>query len=223
MENLAKITIALDGPAGAGKSTVARLVAQKLKLVYINTGSMYRAVAWLILKNNLDLNLQKKEILELVEKAEILLTQDDVFINGQQITEQIREPEISRFVSPVSAMSEIRTQLVKLQQALGKNGGVILDGRDIGTTVFPEADLKVFLVASSKERALRRQKQQMAGGIEQSLEEVQAEIEKRDYLDCNREISPLRQASDAILVDTDNLSIKQVVDKIIDLAQKSLN
>ncbi len=223
MENLAKITIALDGPAGAGKSTVARLVAQKLKLVYINTGSMYRAVAWLILKNNLDLNLQKKEILELVEKAEILLTQDDVFINGQQITEQIREPEISRFVSPVSAMSEIRTQLVKLQQALGKNGGVILDGRDIGTTVFPEADLKVFLVASSKERALRRQKQQMAGGIEQSLEEVQAEIEKRDYLDCNREISPLRQAPDAILVDTDNLSIKQVVDKIIDLAQKSLN
>ena len=120
-------------------------------------------------------------------------------------------------------MSEIRTQLVKLQQALGKNGGVILDGRDIGTTVFPEADLKVFLVASSKERALRRQKQQMAGGIEQSLEEVQAEIEKRDYLDCNREISPLRQAPDAILVDTDNLSIKQVVDKIIDLAQKSLN
>lgn len=221
MKNLSEIIIALDGPAGAGKSTVAHLVAQQLQLTYIDTGAMYRAIAWLILQNNLDLNSQKLEVLELVKNAQIRLLESEVFINEHKVTQEIRKPEITRFVSPVSAISEIRDQLVKLQQDLGKSGGVILDGRDIGTTVFPNADLKIFLVASTRERALRRLKQQISLGIEQSQEEVEKEIEQRDYLDFNRKISPLRQAPGAVLIDTDCLSIEEVVDKIIFLAQKT--
>jgi CMP/dCMP kinase len=217
-----KIVVAVDGPAGAGKSTVARIVAEKLGLLYIDTGAMYRAATWLALKNNLDIQTEPNKIIQVLKNADLKLTpgperSQRVFLNDREITEEIRKPQIAKFVSQVSAIGEVREHLVKIQQSMGEAGGVILDGRDIGTTVFPGADLKIFLVASSRERALRRQKQQVQAGIEQALAEVQADIEHRDELDFNRKVSPLRQAPDAILIDTDSLTVEQVVEQIIAL------
>ncbi len=227
--DFSKLIIAIDGPAGAGKSSVARLVAERCKLTYIDSGAMYRAITWLAMQEKIDLEKQKDFLVQKAKEVQIKLlpsvTNDPerlqrVLIDNTEITREIRNPEITKMVSVVSAIPEIRARLVELQQELGKNGGVIMDGRDIGTAVFPNADLKVFLVASSTERATRRQKQLASLGIHQKIDAIKAEIEKRDYFDCNREASPLRQAEDAILVDTDGLTVEEVVERIVSLIKE---
>lgn len=211
--------IAIDGPAGAGKSTVAKMVASQLGYLYIDTGAMYRAIAWLSRERGVDINdgvglalLAKSSKIELVagEKAKVLL-------DGKDISEAIRMPEISQRVGLVSAHKDVRAELVRQQQDMARSGNAVLDGRDIGTVVLPDAEVKVFLTASPEERARRRLKDITAMGLNESYEQILAAIIERDTKDTTREESPLRQAEDAILIDTDTLAIDQVVQAILDL------
>lgn len=211
--------IAIDGPAGAGKSTVAKMVASQLGYLYIDTGAMYRAIAWLSRERGVDINdgvglalLAKSSKIELVagEKAKVLL-------DGKDISEAIRMPEISQRVGLVSAHKDVRAELVRQQQDMARSGNAVLDSRDIGTVVLPDAEVKVFLTASPEERARRRLKDITAMGLNESYEQILAAIIERDTKDTTREESPLRQAEDAILIDTDTLAIDQVVQAILDL------
>ncbi len=215
--------IAIDGPAGAGKSTVTRRVAKALNLRYLDTGAMYRAIAWLVKGSGVSLD-DPGAIAELVSQAtlEFLPSTDDTAprlkINGEDITEAIRTPDVTALVSQVSAQWAVREKLVRYQQALGKKGGVVAEGRDIGTNVFPDADLKIFLTASVAERARRRwQEFQGQGHNRITLEQLEQEIEQRDYRDSHRSLAPLRQAVDAITINTDGLTIEEVTNKIIHL------
>jgi len=243
-----KPIIAIDGPAGAGKSTVARRVAANLGLLYLDTGAMYRAVTWLVQQSGIDI-ADEAAIAELLSQSQIELVQgtshDDstagdpvtsslrhpvtpspltVLINGQDVTREIRTPEVTAQVSTIAAQAEVRRALVKQQKEYGRRGGVVMDGRDIGTQVFPDAELKIFLTASVQERARRRQldlKEQ--GQPEVSLEALERAIFERDQKDSNRKISPLRKADDAIELVTDDLTIEAVVDKIIGLYRDRLS
>lgn len=222
--------IAIDGPAGAGKSTVTRLVAEKLGLTYLDTGAMYRAVTWLVVNSGLDLS-SEAAIAELLSLAKIEIIPADspekatiVQINGQDVTLEIRSPEITAQVSQIAAQKAVRQQLVTLQRQLGLSGGIVVEGRDIGTNVFPEAELKIFLTATPAERAKRRLKDLEAqGNGDISLAELTQEIEKRDYFDSNRALAPLRKAADAIEINTDHLSIAEVTEKIIALYDQGLS
>lgn len=218
-----KPIIAIDGPAGAGKSTVTRRVAKALNLLYLDTGSMYRAIAWLVQHSGVSPDAPEA-IAELVSQAtlELLFTTDDTLprlkINGEDVTEVIRTPEVTALVSQVSAQQAVRDKLVCYQQQFGKKGGVVAEGRDIGTNLFPDADLKIFLTASVSERARRRwQDFQEQGHNKITLKELEQEIEKRDYRDSHRSLAPLRQAADAIAINTDELTIEEVTDKILHL------
>ncbi|MBV9389424.1 MAG: bifunctional pantoate--beta-alanine ligase/(d)CMP kinase [Chroococcidiopsidaceae cyanobacterium CP_BM_ER_R8_30] len=219
--------VAIDGPAGAGKSTVARQVAQTLKLLYLDTGAMYRALTWLVLQQGIPLEDQCA-IAELASDCEIQLapsadpqTPLRVWINHQEVTQNIRTLEVTSQVSAIAAQSAVRQALVKQQQCWGRRGGLVAEGRDIGTYVFPNADLKIFLTASVQERARRRQLDfQHQGQTDMSLAQLEQDIAERDWKDSNRDVAPLQKATDAIEIQTDGLSVEQVTAEIVNCYHK---
>ena len=210
-----RITIAIDGPSGAGKSTVAKRVASDLGYTYIDTGAMYRAVAWNGIRYNIPLE-DEAETIELATRTKIHFGfQDDgrqhVFVDDTDVTDEIRSAEVTRLSSPVSAISGVRRVLVAQQQAMGVGGGVVMEGRDIGTVVFPNAELKVFLTASEEERARRRWAERRAIGEAVTVEDIIVQQRERDLRDSSRSDSPLHPAEDAVLVNSDGMSIEEVV------------
>ena len=214
--------IAVDGPAGAGKSTIAKLVAKKMNLIYVDTGAMYRAMAYYLISQNTDLT-NGQEISEKCQGADIRIVYENgeqvVILNGKNVNPYLRTEEVGNAASVSSANGSVRAKLVELQQRMAEHTDLIMDGRDIGTCVLPKAQLKIYLTASSRVRALRRYNELVAKGQECNLEEIEADIIDRDYRDMNREISPLKQAADAVLLDTSDMTIEEVVDKIISLAE----
>lgn len=205
-----KYIIALDGPSGSGKSTIANILAKKLNISYLNTGSMYRALTLYFLKNKI--RKDDKIDFSILDKINIDINKDKVLLNGIDVSKKIREKEVTNNVSWVSSIKEVREHLVKLQRKIGNNKSIILDGRDIGTVVFPKAKYKFYLDANAEIRAKRRYDQ---NEIDKSIEEIKEDIIKRDYLDSHRKISPLEKAKDAIVIDSSYLSIDEVVKKII--------
>ena len=206
-----KISIAIDGPAAAGKSTVAKLVAEKLSYIYIDTGAMYRALTLKALTK--DVNLENAmELYTLLTQTQIQLVPEKggqfVYLDGNDVTDKIRSQEVTNSVSIVSKHQSVREEMVSRQQRLAAGGGVVMDGRDIGTHVLPQAEVKVFLVASVEERAVRRHTENLEKGYPSDLQQLKEEIEKRDKLDSEREVAPLKKASDAVLIDTTALSIR---------------
>lgn len=216
--------VAIDGPAGAGKSTVTRRVAQGLGLMHLDTGAMYRALTWLVLQAGIPLDDQSA-IAELASQAQIQLIAPKslhapprVQVDGQEVTEAIRSAEVTAHVSEIAAQSAVRRELVKQQQRWGEKGGIVAEGRDIGTAVFPDAELKIFLTASLAERARRRRRELIERGIATNdLSRLEQEIEWRDTYDSRRQVSPLRKAPDAIEIQTDNLTVEEVIARIIEL------
>ena len=219
-----KLQIAIDGPASAGKSTVAKLVAKKLGYVYCDTGAMYRATTYAAKENHVAYD-DDQGLKEMLEKTEIKFVpaepEQKVFVNETEVTKTIRLPEIANNVSTVSAQKSVRADLTERQRIIAEQGGIVMDGRDIGTTVLPNAEVKIFLVASVHERAVRRFKENVEKGIDTPLDVLEKEIEERDYKDSHRKISPLTQAKDAVLVDTTSLSIDEVVAKIMEIIEKA--
>ncbi|HIZ71079.1 MAG TPA: (d)CMP kinase [Candidatus Atopostipes pullistercoris] len=219
------IQIAIDGPASSGKSTIAKLLADKYHLVYVDTGAMYRTLTYLALKNKINID-DEQALTALLKEVNITFKRakdgQDVFANGEKITKKIREHEVTNNVSVVSSFPNVRKELVRRQQALAKESGVVMDGRDIGTVVLPNADVKIFLIASVEERANRRYLENQKKGIETNFERLKEEIIARDDYDSNRKESPLKQAEDAICVDTTGLSITEVVNKCVELINKKI-
>ncbi|MBR6013736.1 MAG: (d)CMP kinase [Selenomonadaceae bacterium] len=213
-----KKIIAVDGPAGAGKSTVSKKAAEKLGYTYIDTGAMYRAVGLKILESGKPLT--ENFLAEVTEKIQIELDESArVFVDGEEVTKKIRTPEVSKLASDVSKFPFVRKKLTELQRKMAERGQVIMDGRDIGTQVLPNADLKIFLTASLEERAKRRFEELKTKGQQLDLSEIEKEIFLRDKQDMERETAPLKQADDAILLDTTNLKIEEVLNKILELAK----
>ena len=216
-KSMKKISIAIDGPASSGKSTVAKILASDYGFIYVDTGAMYRTITYLAIKHHVAFSDEDK-LAKLAIDYPITFKQSAhgqlVFVDGEDVTMAIRQPDVTAAVSEVSAHGKVREELVEAQRKLAKTGGIVMDGRDIGTTVLPAAEAKIFLVASVEERAQRRYKENQAKGIEMDFDAIKEAIAKRDYLDSHREVSPLIQAEDAILVDTTGMSIIQVVEKI---------
>lgn len=219
--------VAIDGPAGAGKSTVTRRLAQELGLLYLDTGAMYRAVTWLVMESGIAID-DEKAIANLLTDLDLKLTSPDsaelptvVHINNQEVTHAIRTPEVTGNVSAIAAQGAVREKLVAMQQQWGEQGGLIAEGRDIGTNVFPNAELKIFLTATPAERAKRRLQDLKAQGRDDiDLKQLEEDIKSRDEQDSNRAIAPLKKADDAIELITDNLSIEEVIEKISQLYQQ---
>ena len=214
--------VAIDGPAGAGKSTIAKAVAAKKGYVYVDTGAMYRAMALYFLRSGISKDDEEK-ISSVVDDINVSIKYEDgaqhVILNGEDVTGLIRTEEVGNTASATSVYGAVRTKLVALQQELAKTTDVIMDGRDIGTVVLPNADVKVFLTASVACRAKRRFDELTAKGVEADYDQIAKDIEERDYRDSHREISPLKQADDAILVDSSEMTIDEVVNTIIDLCK----
>ncbi len=215
-------SIAIDGPAGAGKSTIARLVAKEKGFIYVDTGAMYRGLAVHFLKKGIQPEDTEK-IKEACRDAQVSIGyeegQQQVYLNGENITSQLRREEVGNMASKSSAIPEVREKLLSLQRDLARRQNVVMDGRDIGTCVLPDADVKVYLTASSRTRAKRRYDELTAKGVPCDLEQIEQDIIERDSRDMNREISPLRQAEDAVLVDSSDMTIRQVADAILALCR----
>lgn len=217
-----KIVVAIDGPAGAGKSTIAKLAAEKLGYAYIDTGAMYRSVAWKFLQTGAAFDdafisdLACTMVIDFKPEAKI----NRVFVDGTEVTDAIRTPEVTAIVSRVAAIGAVREAMVEQQRRMGTVGGVLMDGRDIGTVVFPNAQLKIFLTASVEERARRRYKEMLQKGQQVELAQLAADIAARDKADSERAIGPLRQAENAILLDTSDMGISEVTEKILALVQE---
>ena len=208
-----RISVAIDGPAGAGKSTIAKLVAKEFDLMYINTGAMYRAVALVARDNNID-DTNIEGLCSLIDTLDMRFENDDLILNNVNIQEQITMPEISAIVSKYASIQEVRTKLVKLQRDMSSKFDVIMDGRDIGTVVLKDSKFKFFLTATPEARAERRFKELSNRGLNVNYSTILEDIIKRDYIDSNRQIDPLRKADDAIEIDTTGLSISEVTEKI---------
>lgn len=210
--------IAIDGPAGAGKSTIARMAAERLGFIYVDTGAMYRAIALFCLRRGISPK-DEEAVSSAVKEAQITITHVDkeqrVLLNGEDVSGQIRTEQVGNTASAVSAYPEVRAHLLNLQRDLAANASVIMDGRDIGTCVLPDAETKIFLTASPSVRAMRRFKELKEKGIMCNLQEIEQDIIERDQRDMTRETAPLRQAEDAVLVDGSQLTIDQVVERII--------
>ena len=212
--------IAIDGPAGAGKSTIARRVAKELSFIYVDTGAMYRAMALYLLRREVNRD-DTEQIGNICQDAEISIEYQNgeqiVLLNGENVNSYLRTEEVGNMASVSSAVPRVREKLLSLQRKLAKDMSVVMDGRDIGTTILPGADVKIYLTASSLTRAKRRYLELQEKGTVCNLDEIQKDIEERDQRDMNREISPLRQAEDAVLVDSSDLTIQQVVDRILQI------
>lgn len=217
-----QVCIAIDGPAGAGKSTVAKQVAQRLNLLYIDTGAMYRAITLKALKKGMDLN-NNRAMEELAKNTTITLLagqRQSVLLDDLDVTEEIRSPEVTNYVSIIAKIPGVREVLVQRQREIAQATGVVMDGRDIGTVVLPKAKAKFFLTASAEERARRRAKEMVERGYEVDIDELIKEIEKRDSIDSTRAVSPLIPAEDAVLIDSSGMTIAEVVDSIITWVEK---
>ncbi|GAE02290.1 cytidylate kinase [Clostridium botulinum B str. Osaka05] len=213
------ISIAIDGPAGAGKSTIAKIIGKKLNIMYINTGSMYRAVTLMALENNIEPS-DIESLKTLINSMDISFNGNNIIVNGKDLEEAIRMPIINNNVSKYAAVEEVRELLVSMQQNISKKYNVIMDGRDIGTVVLKDAPYKFFITASAEVRAKRRLKELKEKHINIDFEDVLKEIKERDYIDSNRKINPLKQSEDAILIDTSNFTIEEVVDKICTIIKR---
>ena len=214
--------VAIDGPAGAGKSTIAKLVAKEKGYIYVDTGAMYRGLAIHFLNKGIRPG-QTKEVIEACKDAEVTIAYEDgvqhVYLNGEDISARLRNEEVGNMASVTSAIPEVRKKLLELQQNLARTQDVIMDGRDIGTCVLPDADVKIYLTASVETRAKRRYDELKEKGEDCNLEEIAHDIEERDHRDMTREIAPLKQAEDAVLVDSSDMTIKEVVKAIVDLCK----
>lgn len=215
--------IAIDGPAGAGKSTIAKKVAKELDFIYVDTGAMYRSMALYLIRKGVKAE-EKNKIIELLPEIHVTLAyvegEQHVYLNQEDVSSLIRNEEVSQMTSSISTIAEVREALLSLQRNLAKENNVLMDGRDIGTCVLPNAELKIYLTASTKVRAKRRYDEMIEKGMECNLKELEASIKERDYRDMNREIAPLKQAEDAVFLDTSDMNIEEVVNAIIRLVKE---
>jgi|TARA_R110002096_G_scaffold193378_3_gene375053 cytidylate kinase len=223
-----KIIVAIDGYSGCGKSTTAKAVAKVLQYTYLDSGAMYRAVTLFFLRNNTDLT-NSQDIISNLKEIKITFHFNEakgiqeIFMNGENVENEIRGMAVSSYVSEVSKLENVRTEMVNIQRKMGIDKGIVMDGRDIGTVVFPEAELKIFMTADTTIRAERRQKELLENGERISLDSVKENLESRDAIDTGRAVSPLKKASDAIEIDTSYLAFKDQVAKIIELAKERMN
>ena len=222
---MSKITIAIDGPAGSGKSTLAKMVAERLGFTYLDTGAMYRAITYLAIQNGIvdDEDAVNKFVLDL----DVTLKFEDgvtrVFVNGEELTDYIRTPEVNSNVSEIARMPAVRKELVRMQKNIGKVGNLVAEGRDTTTVVFPDADLKIYLIATVDVRAERRHKEFLGKGVTIDIEEVKSNLRKRDGIDSGRKVSPLKKADNAIEVDTSALSVDEEFEILIENIKKKIN
>ncbi len=216
-------SIAIDGPAGAGKSTIAKLIAKKKNYIYVDTGAMYRAMALFFLESGVAPDEQDK-IAEACKDVDVTISYENgeqiVWLNGRNVNGLIRTEEVGKMASASSANKDVREKLVELQRALAEKESVVMDGRDIGTVVLPNANVKVYLTASSRVRAVRRYEELKAKGEQYDLEVIEKDIIERDYRDMNRDISPLKQAEDAVLLDSSDMTIEEVADAVIEMCSE---
>ena len=217
--------IAIDGPAGAGKSTIARRAAKELNFIYVDTGAMYRTIALGLLRRGTDIE-EEAALLKALDEIEVSIGYEDgeqqMYLNGEKVSSLIRTEEVSSMASKSSAKPQVRAKLTDLQQGMAAREDVLMDGRDIGTVILPHAQLKVFLTASVETRAKRRYLEMQAKGVECTLEEIEKDIAERDHRDMNRATAPLRQAEDAVLVDSSDMTIEEVVERIVSLAKERM-
>lgn len=219
-------SVAIDGPAGAGKSTISKIVAKNIGYVYVDTGSLYRAISYYMDNNGLDVT-NEEVVINSLDKIDIKLQADTVeqkvILNGEDVTKKLHTPRISKVTAKVAAIPQVREFLFSLQKDVTKTNNIIMDGRDIGTVVLPNADVKIYLTASPEERAKRRQNEFIVSGKEFNFDEVLAQIIERDNQDMSRELSPLKQAEDAILVDTSDINLEQSIKKLSDIIKEKLS